>query len=354
MTLGIAALALAGALASPRASGADGPACQEVVLRRAKPMMATLVTVTVRGCAADGLEDRVREAFSEMERLAGILSEWAPDSPVSRINRDAGGAPVQVPRELLDVLEAAVQVSERTAGAFDATWGALGDLWRFDGARPPRLPAAGEVSQRRALVGYRDLVLDRAAGTARLRRPGMRLGLGGIAKGYIAQAAADLLRARGVRDVLVAASGDIAARGRNGDRPWAVAIRDARDPSGAYARVELHDESVSTSGDYERFFVVDGRRYHHLLDPRTGYPATESASVTVIAPDGALADALATGLFVLGPDRAEAVVRGLSKVSALLVDPHGAVRVAGDPRRFAFPERERSAPAASSSAADQQ
>ena len=334
MTLAIAAMALAGALASPGPHGENGPACQEVVLRRVRPMMSTFVTVTVRGCAADGLEDRVREAFSEMERLAGILSEWDPESPVSHLNREAGRAPVQVPPELLEVLQAAAQVSERTSGAFDLTWGALGDLWRFDAGRPPQLPAANEVRRRRALVGYRDLVVDPAAGTALLRRPGMQLGLGGISKGYIAQKAADLLRARGVRDVLVAASGDIAARGRNGDRPWLVAIQDPRDPSGTRAVVELHDESISTSGDYERFFVIDGRRYHHILDPRTGAPATGSMSVTVIAHDGAMADALALGLFVLGPERGAAVVRSLPNVSALLIDPRGRASAAGDARRF--------------------
>jgi thiamine biosynthesis lipoprotein len=304
--------------------------CDEIALRRMRPMMATLVTITARGCDADLLESRIREAFAEMERLAGILSEWDPESATSRVNDSAGIAPVAIPRELEEVLTAAQEVSRLTSGAFDATWAALAALWRFDG--PPRLPSAADVERRRALVDARDLVVDRAAHTAFLRRAGMRIGLGGIAKGYIAQAAADLLVSRGVRDVLVAASGDIAARGRNGDRPWTVAVRNP--DGGVLATVELRDESISTAGDYERFFVVAGHRYHHILDPRTGYPARGTRSVTVIARRGVLADGLDTGLLVLGAKRGSAVAASVG-VAALFVDESGDLRFSpGAAERF--------------------
>jgi len=233
-----------------------------------------------------------------MERLAAILSEWIPDSTVSRVNERAGIEPAGVPRELWEVLEAAQEASTLTSGAFDATWAALGDLWRFD-CNAPHIPPSGEVNRRRQLVGYRDLVLDSTARTAFLKRRGMRVGLGGLAKGDIVQAAADLLVSRNVPNVLVAVSGGITARGRNGDRPWKVAVRDPRRRSGVLATVELHDESVSTAGDYERFFTIDGHRYHHILDPKTGYPAIGTQSVTVIAPRGVVA-ALDTGLFGVG------------------------------------------------------
>jgi thiamine biosynthesis lipoprotein len=293
--------------------------CDELTVRRMKPMMATLVTVTVRGCDAAALESRVREAFEEMERLAGILSEWDSGSAVSRVNDNAGIAPVEIPRELEEVLAAAEEASRLTSGAFDATWAALAPLWRFDRTEP-RLPLATEVQRRRVLVDHRDLVLDRRAHTAFLKHSGMRIGLGGIAKGYIAQTAADLLVSRGVRDVLVAASGDITARGRNGDRPWTVAVKNPE--GGVLANVELRDESISTAGDYERFFVIDGRRYHHILDPRTGYPARGTRSVTVIAPRGVLADGLDTGLLVLGPEQG-AQVAAAARVAALFVDDAG-------------------------------
>ena len=293
--------------------------CDEVSLRRMKPMMATLVTITARGCDAEALEARLREAFAEMERLAGTLSEWDPRSATSRINDNAGIAPVEVPPELEEVLRAAEETSHLTSGAFDATWAALAPLWKFDG-EAPRLPPPEKVKRQRALVDHRHLLLDGAAHTAYLERPGMRIGLGGIAKGYIAQAAADLLVSRGVRDVLVAASGDIAARGRNGDRPWTVAVRNPE--GGVLATVDLHDESISTAGDYERSFVIDGCRYHHILDPRTGYPARGTRSVTVIAPRGVLADGLDTGLLVMGAERGGTVAASAG-VAALFVDEGG-------------------------------
>jgi thiamine biosynthesis lipoprotein len=300
-----------------------------------KPMMATLVTITVRGCDADALEARVREAFAEMERLASILSEWDPRSATSRVNDNAGNAPVGVPRELEEVLLAAGETSRLTSGAFDATWAALAPLWKFDG-KVPRLPPAEEVKRQRALVDHRHLVVDREAHTAYLEHPGMRIGLGGIAKGYIAQAAADLLVSRGVRDVLVAASGDIAARGRNGDRAWTVAVRNPA--GGVLATVDLHDESISTAGDYERFFVIDGRRYHHILDPRTGYPAHGTRSVTVIAPRGVLADGLDTGLLVMGAERG-AKVAASAGVAALFVDDAGKLHFSpGAAGRFSLAE----------------
>jgi thiamine biosynthesis lipoprotein len=319
---GLALLALFAA-GSLRAAPAT---CEETVVRRSRPMMATLVSVTARGCDAAALEARIGEAFAEMERLAAILSEWNPDSAVSKVNARAGLEAVPIPRELREVLQAALEAAALTGGAFDPTWAALADLWRFDGG-PPRLPAPAEVERRRKLVDYRDLVLAPEGGTAFLRRQGMRLGLGGLAKGYIAAAAADLLVSRGVADVLVAASGDIAARGRNGARPWTVAVRDPRAPRGALATVELADESISTAGGYERFFEVGGRRYHHILDPKTGYPARGAASVTVIAPRGVVADALDTGLFVLGARRGLPLVESLPGVAALFVDSRGRVRL---------------------------
>jgi FAD:protein FMN transferase len=333
VTRSIAGVLLCAAL--PLRAGAAR--CDEVAIRRMKPMMATLVTVTVRGCDAPALESRVREAFAEMERLAAILSEWNPESAVSLVNAKAGIETVPVPRELWQVLEAAQEASRLTSGAFDATWAALGDLWKFDG-RAPRLPPAAEVERRRKLVAYRDLVLDPEARTAFLATRGMRLGLGGLAKGYIAQRAADLLVSRGVADVLVAASGDITARGRNGDRPWKVAVRDPRVESGVLATVELHDESISTAGDYERFFTIDGRRYHHILDPRTGYPAMGTRSVTVIARRGVEADALDTGLLVLGPARGKNVASSAGVV-AVFVDDSGKLHFsAGAAARFSVVE----------------
>jgi thiamine biosynthesis lipoprotein len=287
--------------------------------------MGTLVGIAVRGDNTDQLETLIREMFAEMERLEAILSEWRSDSAVSAANRAAGVAPIRMPVALAEVMEVAGDVSRATQGAFDSSWAALSDLWTVDDPdfRPPSPEA---IANARKLVNYRDVVIDAKAGTMYLRRCGMRLGLGGIAKAYIAEHAADFAVANGASHVLIDAGGDVVARGRNGDRRWTVGIRDPRVAARLLATVELHDETIVTSGDYEHFANVEGQRYHHLIDPRTGAPACESRSATVIAPGGALADALATGLFVLGA-RGLDVVRRFAGVAALLIDSDGAAHL---------------------------
>jgi thiamine biosynthesis lipoprotein len=285
--------------------------------------MGTLVGVAVRGDDAKVLEGVVRSVFAEMERLEAVLSEWRPDSAVSQVNQSAGKRPVQVPPELIDVMEVAGQVSRASHGAFDCTWAALSEAWRLDepNFRPP---PADTVASARKLVSYRDVVVDVEAQTVFLRRPGMRLGLGGIAKAFIAERAADLAAASGVHHILIDAGGDLVARGRQGERPWTVGIRDPRSASHLLATLELDDEVIATSGDYEHFVAIEGRRYHHLLDPRTGTPARASRSATVIARNGALAEALSTALFVLGPQGLE-ILPAFPNTASLLVDGEGDV-----------------------------
>jgi FAD:protein FMN transferase len=294
-------------------------------IRRARPLMGTLVGVTVCGQNRDSLEHTIRRVFAEMERLQAILSEWRPDSAISRVNQSAGLTPVCVPVELIEVMEVADAVSRASNGAFDCTWASLSPIWKLDDPcfRPP---AAELVTAARELVDYRDVVLDVRAQTVFLRRRGMRLGLGGIAKAYIAERAADLAVASGVSHILIDAGGDVVARGHQGARPWTIGIRDPHSASQVLATVDLHNQVIATSGDYEHFIDVDGHRYHHLLDPRTGYPASSSRSATVIAPDGALAEALSTALFVLGPPGLE-TLSSFASTEALLVDGKGVAHV---------------------------
>jgi FAD:protein FMN transferase len=296
---------------------------KDFLVRRARPLMGTLVSIAARDDNPNTLEDGIRRAFAEMERLAALLSEWRPDSAVSRVNLAAGEAPIPVPIELIEVMETAGKVFHATDGTFDATWASLSRIWTFD-APEFRPPTADAVAAARNLVDFRDVVIDRQRQTIFLRRRGMRLGLGGIAKAYIAERGADFAVASGLSHILVDAGGDLVARGRNGGRPWTVGVRDPRSNAKLLATVELCEESVATSGDYERFVDVDGQRYHHLLDPRTGVPASASRSATVVAPQGAMAEALSTALFVLGP-RALKGFPAFADTAALLVDSEGVV-----------------------------
>jgi thiamine biosynthesis lipoprotein len=266
-----------------------------------------------------------RDCFALLERLDGELSEWQEGSPLTAVNRAAGVAPVAVPDDLYDLLERSVELGRATDGAFDVTWAALWGTWDFR-APVPRLPDREEIAARVALVDYRRLVLDPAARTAFLPEAGMKAGLGAIGKGYALDRVAAELERRGFHDFLLVGGGQVLARGRHGDRAWRVGLRDPRGgPEELFARIELGDGSLSTSADNESFFVIDGVRYHHVLDPRTGWPARGLRSATVLHPEGTVADALSTAVLVLGAERGLEVARRLG-AEAVLVDERGEVR----------------------------
>jgi thiamine biosynthesis lipoprotein len=255
------------------------------------------------------------------------MSEWKATSPLSAVNERAGGAPVTVPKDLVRVVARGVEIGALTDGAFDVTWAALWGVWDFRAAPGrARVPDAKELARRAALVDYRRVVVDAEKNTVALSQSEMKLGLGGIAKGWALDRAAAELRRRGVRDYLLKAGGQVYAGGANAGRPWRVGVQDPRGTVGDFfALVEVRDKSVSTSGDYERFFIVDGARYHHILDPRTGWPSRGLRSATVVSADATLADALSTAVMVLGRDQGLALVKRLEGVEAIVVDKDGRV-----------------------------
>jgi thiamine biosynthesis lipoprotein len=256
------------------------------------------------------------------------MTTWTPDSEVSRINAAAGVAPVAVSEETFAVIARAQDIAVRTRGIFDITVGAFHGLWRFDQDMDGTLPDPAEVKARLARVGYRGVVLDRKRRTVMLRRPGMAINLGGIAKGYAVDRCAELLRKAGFSSFMMQAGGDMYIAGRKGRDPWIVGVRDPRAPDGRYfAIAPVEDRSFSTSGDYERGFVKDGVRYHHILDPRTGQPARASRSVTVRARDAFTADAWSKVMFILGPQESLALIRRerLTDFEVLWVDARNEV-----------------------------
>lgn len=292
-------------------------------------VMATTVRVTVpRAASGTSAEAAAEAVFEVFRRVDAEMSEWQESSPLSDVNRRAGGEPVAVPAELLEVIRRGIEIGERTGGAFDVTWAALWGLWDFRAAEP-RVPPADDIARRARLVDYRRVELDEAAGTVRLPEPGMMIGLGGIAKGYALERAAAVLRARALESFLLVCGGQVYAAGdRAGRGAWRVGVRDPRGgPDDLFARLELRDASASTSGDYESFFLADGVRYHHILDPGTGRPARGLRSATVVSADPVLADALSTGIFVMGPEAGLALVERLPDAEAVLIDDDGRVLV---------------------------
>ncbi len=286
--------------AEPPSEPSGGPAAE--LLSRSRKLMGTLVTITVAGASAPGAETAITDAFKEVERLERLFSHHRPDSDISRINASAGSKPVQVAAETLEVIAAGLRISTWSEGAFDLTWAALGDLYRFD-RKNRRFPTPEEVKQRLPLIGHRDVLIDETDRTVLLRRPGMRIGAGGIAKGYALDRAALILQRAGLANFTIRAGGQVTVRGNRDGRPWRVGIRHPR-RADYFGQVEITSGSLATSGDYERAFTAQGKRWHHILDPRTGFPAMKSLSVTVLADSGLYSDAMSTALFVSGPAKA--------------------------------------------------
>ncbi|MBE3582560.1 MAG: FAD:protein FMN transferase [Limnochordaceae bacterium] len=307
--------------------------------------MGTYVTVQATATTAEKAQEAADAAIRALSELSDEVDRFLPASPVSRINQAAGnGQWVTVSPRLFTLLQKAKQAAELTDGAFDPTVGPLVDLWGFVevsdtqagsgstaagsedetgtaqvgpapivGRKPPSQEAIERVLP---LVNYHDLELDAATHSARLRRRGQVLDLGGIAKGYGAELAARMLQESGVTQGLVDLGGNIFALGHKPDgTPWRAGIKDPRNAGAlqAVAVLPVADTALATSGDYERYFIYEGVRYSHLLDPHTGYPARSVMSATVITPDGAMGDALSTAAFVVGPEKGPAL---LSKAGA--------------------------------------
>jgi thiamine biosynthesis lipoprotein len=284
-------------------------------------VMATTVVITVPSEHAD-VVPALMEVFSQVE---GSANEWRPGTDIARVNGAAGGEAVVVSPEVLGLVQRGVELGGQTHGAFDITWAAMWGLWDFT-ATTPVVPDADRVASAAELVDWSAVEVDSIRGTVRLPRSGMVMGVGGIAKGWALERARTVLVDAGVHNASVVLGGQVLAMGDRDGTAWRVGIRDPRGAADdAFAAIDVRDASVSTSGDYERFFVVDGTRYHHVLNPQTGWPARGIRSATVVAIDATTADAMSTALMVLGLERGLAVVQAAPGVEALLVDERGGV-----------------------------
>lgn len=283
-----------------------------------RPMMGTMVSLTV---IADTRESGVRAceaAFGEIARIEALMSPKAADGDIARLNREAGCRPVSVSEETFALLRTSMEVSCETGGAFDVSFASLGGLWKLGGEcfRPPE---ARQVARMLPLVDYRKIRLTEEGRRVSLA-PGMRLGLGGIAKGYAIARAVELLRREGVRASIVDAGGDLQVFGDKFGEPWRVGLMHPRKKEILLVIAARDGDSVVTSGDYERFAFHNGERYHHIINPKTGFPARGFSSVTVLCSDPVLADAYATALFVMGGVRALEFARAHPELKVILVD----------------------------------
>lgn len=264
----------------------------------------------------------VEAVMQEMHRIDWAMSPHKPQSELSRINREAAHGPVRLSDEMYGLLQQAIAFSKLSDGAFDITYASVGQLYDY---RAGTAPSDAQREQARTLIGWQHLHLDARTRSLRFGRPGMRIDLGGFAKGHAVDNGVAILRRHGIRHAMVSAGGDSHVLGDRCGRPWTVAIRDPRDAAGIVAVLPLEDVAISTSGDYERYFERDGVRHHHLIDPRSGRSPDRVRSVTILAADGLTSEGLSKSVFVLGVEEGLRLVESQAGVDAVVIDAAGAL-----------------------------
>jgi len=262
-------------------------------------------------------------AVAEISRIEKLISSWDANSQTSEINRYAGIKPVKVDKELFDLIERAIGISKLTDGAFDISYASMDRIWKFDGSMT-KMPSKEEITASVEKVGYQNIILDKKNSTIFLKLEGMKIGFGAIGKGYAADKAKTLLISKGVNSGIINASGDMNTWGKqpNGNE-WKVAITNPMDKNKVFALLPITNGAVVTSGNYEKYVNFNGKRYTHIIDPRTGYPSTGLISVTVFAPKAELADALATSVFVMGKEAGLDRINQLPKIECIIIDDKG-------------------------------
>ncbi|MGI9238260.1 MAG: FAD:protein FMN transferase [Woeseiaceae bacterium] len=288
----------------------------------ARPLMGTEVSVYLWSDDPELGKQALEDVFSEAARIDRLMSTYKDDSEISKINRQAALEPVVAGEELFQLVQRSLDISVLTRGAFDITYDSVGQHYDF---RSRKKPDSDTVAAARQNIDYRFVELDLVAHTVSFRREGVRINLGGIAKGYVVERGIDILRRYGLKHAIVTAGGDSRLLGDRRGRPWMVGIRDPRVDGKVAISVPLVDEAISTSGDYERYFEEDGVRYHHIITPETGTPASGVHSATVFGPDAVITDALSTSVFVMGVEQGLILIATLPDYESIVIDSEGRV-----------------------------
>ncbi|MFA5298537.1 MAG: FAD:protein FMN transferase [Lutibacter sp.] len=264
-------------------------------------------------------------AINEITRIEKLISDWDPNSQTSEITRNAGIKPVKVDAELFQLIERSIAISKLTDGAFDVSYASMDKIWKFDGSMKV-MPSEEEIKASVSKIGYQNIILDKEKQTVFLKLTGMKIGFGGIGKGYAADKAKDLLISKGAIAGIVNASGDMNTWGKqpNGE-DWKVAITNPLNKNTAFALLPITNGAVVTSGNYEKYVVFNNKRYSHIIDPRTGYPSVGIISATVFASKAELADALATSIFVMGTEVGLNLINQLPNIECIIIDDKGEI-----------------------------
>ncbi len=293
----------------------------EKIFKRSARLMGNHFEITVVAAEAAWAHEMIDTAIEEIQRIEKLLTTFAPGSETNRVNEQAGIQPVIVSREMLELVQRSIRLSGLTQGAFDITYGSIDKrLWNFDQSMTA-LPTAATAKQMVHLVNYRNIVVDEAAGSIFLKEPGMRIGFGGIGKGYAAEKTRRLLQSLGVKSGIVNASGDLTAWGlQPNGQPWTIGIAHPDAASLPFSYMNISDMSIATSGNYEKFVMIEGKKYSHTIDPRTGLPVTGIKSVTIICPNAEMADAMATPVTIMGTVAGLHMVNQIKGLGCIIID----------------------------------
>ena len=289
--------------------------------RRAMRLMGNRFEISLVGDDAEAAEKHIDSAVAEISRIEKLLTTFSDHSQTNEINRNAGIQPVKVDREVFDIIARSLRISNLTQGAFDITYGSIDkSLWNFD-VNMKQLPDAETARKSVRLINYRNVMLDAENCTVFLKEKGMRIGFGGIGKGYAAEMAKAVLKKRGVASGVVNASGDLTAWGvqPNGEK-WTVGIVNPDSSHEIFSYMVLTDMAVATSGNYEKFAMIDGKKYSHTINPRTGLPVTGIKSVTIITTNAEIADAMATPVMIMGIRTGLDLINQMKNIEAVIID----------------------------------
>jgi thiamine biosynthesis lipoprotein len=292
--------------------------CRESVHKVSRPLLGTIINLTIVA-DTETASKAAEQAFKEIERIEFLMSPYRESSDIFRINTDAWREPVRVSGEVFSLVKRAVRIWSESDGAFDVTFASMSGLWNFKkkGFVPPSI---GAIRSRLALVGSHLLALDESKSTVAFTKRGTRVGLGAIAKGYAVNRAVLKLKGLGLDSAIVEAGGDLQVLGDKFGKPWMTGLRHPRKQSLLLTLTLQHGDSIATSGDYERFTIYQGKRYHHIIDPRTGYPADTLVSVSVISKDPVISDSYATAIFVMGMKKARQFLRRHGEIQVIIMD----------------------------------
>ena len=297
----------------------------QVTQQRTLKLMGSRFDVTVVSNSKEIANKYIDTAVAEISRIEKLISSWDPNSQTSLINNNAGIKPVKVDVELFDLIQRALKISKLTSGAFDISYASMDRIWTFNDTMKT-MPSSEKIKNSVKKVGYKNIILNEKEQTVFLKTKGMKIGFGAIGKGYAADKAKALLKAKCVKAGIINASGDLNTWGKQQDgESWKVAIKNPLNKNKVFALIPISETAVVTSGNYEKFVVLNGKRYSHIIDPRTGYPSSGIVSVSVFAPSAELADALATSIFVMGKDVGLDFINQLKNIECIIVDDSGKI-----------------------------